>query len=471
MKKPSLIKRFFSFLLRLCVVLVLMAAIAVGSFEGVTYYLTGSFTSVKKAVKEETDQSGTEDSTEATTVDNKNMENTLVFVHDDMNNKDYTALNMYNTKTEAMDVLLLPCNAQVSVSSTLLKEIRNTMTEAGSSVNMADVARAFGDKKYEMFAKIVEDISGAKISGYDVISYRDTENVLQTIDAGDVILDGTTAYALFTYMDGTDGEESSRLERVNTYLTSYMEALLSKNSTSAIAKKYDSLVTAEGKSGLTSTEDILKNLTTDALTIRIMQGSESKGIFTLDSQKVKLQVAGLAKQAEAYSQSSSSKSSTGTTSTSAATGSTESSKNYSIEIYNAAYVSGLAGQWESYLESEGYSISLVDSYQEEGPLSQTRINVTQDGMGQDLLTYFPDAEINVVDSISTGGDIQIYIGTDSTNVPAGSDSTTDTEDETVTDSSLDDESDSTDSTNSTDVGDADDTTTSGGYDFGSDSEQ
>mgnify|MGYP000001847979 CR=1 FL=1 len=99
-----------------------MAAIAVGSFEGVTYYLTGSFTSVKKAVKEETDQSGTEDSTEATTVDNKETWRiTLVFVHDDMNNKDYTALNMYNTKTEAMDVLLLPCNAQVSVSSTLLK--------------------------------------------------------------------------------------------------------------------------------------------------------------------------------------------------------------------------------------------------------------------------------------------------------------------------------------------------------------
>ena len=198
-----------------------------------------------------------------------------------------------------------------------------------------------------------------------------------------------------------------------------------------------------------------------------MQGSESKGVFTLDSQKVKLQVAALAKQAESYNQSSSSKSSTSTTST-AATGSTESSKDYSIEIYNAAYVSGLAGQWESYLEGEGYSISLVDSYQEEGPLSQTRINVTQDGMGQDLLTYFPDAEINVVDSISTGGDIQIYIGTDSTNVPEGSNSTTDTEDETVTDPSLDDGSDSTDST---DAGDSDDTTTSGGYDFGSDSEQ
>ena len=490
MKKPSLIKRFFSFLLRLCVVLVLMAAIAVGSFEGVTYYLTGSFTSVKKAVKEETDQSETQDTTTDTVMDNKNMENTIVFVHDDVNNKDYTALNMYDTKTKAMDVLLLPCDAQVSVSSELLKEIKNTMTDAGSSVNMAEVSRTFGDRKYEMFAKIIEDISGVKVSGYDVISstnfkkllnaasgvtyhfnnaisYRDTQNILQTIDAGDAVLDGEKAYALFTYMDGTDGEESSRLERVNTYLTSYMEAILSKNSASAFAKKYDSLVTSEGKNGRTSTEDVLKNLTTDALTIRIMQGSESKGIFTLDSQKVKLQVSALAKQAESYNQSGSSKNSAGSTGTTAtdATGSTESSKGCSIEIYNAAYVSGLAGQWESYLEGEGYSISLVDSYQDEGPLSQTRINVTQEGMGQDLLTYFPDAEITVVDSISTGGDIQIYIGTDSTNVPEGSGSTTDTQDETVTDSSFDESSDLTDSTGE------DDTTTSSGYDFGSDSEQ
>ena len=51
MKKPSFIKRFFSFLLRVCVVLALMAVIAVGSFEGVTYYLTGSFTSVKKGLE------------------------------------------------------------------------------------------------------------------------------------------------------------------------------------------------------------------------------------------------------------------------------------------------------------------------------------------------------------------------------------------------------------------------------------
>lgn len=475
MKKPSLIKRFFSFLLRLCVVLVLMAAIAVGSFEGVTYYLTGSFTSVKKAVKEETDQSESgEDTTDTTVTDNKNMENTLVFVHDDNTGKDYTTLNMYDKETKALDILLMPCDAQVSVSSTLLKELRNTMSDVSSTVSLSEVGRAFGDKKYEMLVKIMEDISGVSISGYDVISrqnfkkllnvagnvtyhfgnaisYRDEQNTLQTIDAGDVSLDSEKAYALLTYMDGTDDEESRRLERASTYFTSYVEALLSKENDTAIAKKYDSLVTEE-KKDTTSTEDILKSLTTDAVTIRIMQGSETKGVFTLDSQKVKLQVAALAKQAEAYKSTGGSSSSTGSSSasTTTSTDATESSKQYSIEIYNAAYVSGLAREWETYLEGEGYSISLVDSYQEEGPISQTRINVTEEGMGEDLLNYFPDADINVVDSISTGGDIQIYIGTDSTDVPQSSGDSTTASDEDI----VDDGSDS-----------ADDSNTSLGYDF------
>lgn len=484
MKKPSLIKRFFSFLLRFCVVLILMVAIAVGSFEGVTYYLTGSFTSVKKAVKEETDQNGAEDGeTDTTAVDNKNMENTLVFIHDDNTNKDYTVLHMYDKKTKALDILLMPCDAQVSVSSSMLRELRQVMPDASTTVSLSDMARAFGEKKYETYVKIIEDISGISISGYSVmsrqnfekmltaagkvsyhfanaISYRDEENTLKTIDAGDVLLDSKEAYALLTYLDGTDDEESRRLERANTYLTSYMEALLAKGEATSIAKKYDNLVTAENKKEVTSTEDILKNLTADALTIRIMQGSETKGVFTLDSQKVKLQIAALTKQAEAYKTKTGSSSGSTASSTSSNqndTDSTESSKKYSIEIYNAAYISGLAKEWETYLEGEGYSISLVDSYQEEGPIAQTRINVTEEGMGEDLLTYFPDADINVVDSISTGGDIQIFIGTDSTSVPEGSGGSSTDSDEDVADDGSDNDSFDDSSTDSTD---------SSSYDFG-----
>lgn len=51
MEKPSLIVRFFSILLRILVVLVLMVVIAVASFEGVTYYLTGSLYDLRDRVR------------------------------------------------------------------------------------------------------------------------------------------------------------------------------------------------------------------------------------------------------------------------------------------------------------------------------------------------------------------------------------------------------------------------------------
>ena len=86
-------------------------------------------------------------------------------------------------------------------------------------------------------------------------------------------------------------------------------------------------------------------------------------------------------------------------------------------------------------------------------------------MGEDLLNYFPDAEINVVDSISTGGDIQIYVGTDSTKVPEGSGEST-TAEEDVDDESDDSTSDD-DTEKSQSVDNTEDTDTSDGYDFSS----
>ena len=119
-------------------------------------------------------------------------------------------------------------------------------------------------------------------------------------------------------------------------------------------------------------------------------------------------------------------------------------------------MSGLAGEWEDFLEEQGYSISLIDSYQDEGPISQTRIIVSQEGLGQDLLKYFPNADIQTGD-IDTGGDIQVYIGTDSTTVGGESGQKYTGEDQ-------EDEEDE-DQTDSTQNGDS-----SGSYSFDTDSE-
>ena len=222
--------------------------------------------------------------------------------------------------------------------------------------------------------------------------------------------------------------------------------------------------------GIYAEEDILKNISGDTCLVRIAQGSEKEGIFSLDYQKIQLQLSALIKQSDSLTADSSSSSS----SSDKEEESVKSSKNCSIEIYNSAYVSGLAAGWQAYLESEGYTISMIDNYQDEGPISQTRIRVTEEGMGEDLLEYFPDADLSVVDSISTGGDIRIYVGTDYTDVPEvtnySNEEDEEYEDEDVSedtsdDSSYDDSSDSDDS--SDDSGETDDP---GSYDFDTDSE-
>ena len=53
MQKPSIIKRVISLLLRTVIVIALMVVMAVGSFQGVTWYLTGNVYDFKNASKDE----------------------------------------------------------------------------------------------------------------------------------------------------------------------------------------------------------------------------------------------------------------------------------------------------------------------------------------------------------------------------------------------------------------------------------
>ena len=56
--------------------------------------------------------------------------------------------------------------------------------------------------------------------------------------------------------------------------------------------------------------------------------------------------------------------------------------------------------------------------------------MTDADLGQDLLKYFPNAEITEVSATPSGGDIAIYIGTDHVDIPEiSADATTREEDD------------------------------------------
>ena len=78
MEKPSLIARFFSFLLKVLVVLALMVVIAVASFEGVTYYLTGSLYDLRELAGGSDDITNMgSDEVQEPQVDETNIQSTL----------------------------------------------------------------------------------------------------------------------------------------------------------------------------------------------------------------------------------------------------------------------------------------------------------------------------------------------------------------------------------------------------------
>ena len=89
------------------------------------------------------------------------------------------------------------------------------------------------------------------------------------------------------------------------------------------------------------------------------------------------------------------------------------SKDLKIEIYNSTTINGLAAKWQKRLEDDGYKISKVET--ERGyHLKECVIYVTEEGQGEDLLEYFPKAEIKV--GVLKSADIRIVLGTNNKNV-------------------------------------------------------
>lgn len=86
-----------------------------------------------------------------------------------------------------------------------------------------------------------------------------------------------------------------------------------------------------------------------------------------------------------------------------------SSVGHSIEVLNSTDVAGVAAGWQEKLNNAGFTVSQIGNYEVE-TLTNSKIIVTQDGMGMDLLEYFPSASIEV-GTIDSGVEIQIIVGT------------------------------------------------------------
>lgn len=87
-----------------------------------------------------------------------------------------------------------------------------------------------------------------------------------------------------------------------------------------------------------------------------------------------------------------------------------SSVGHTIEVLNSTETAGVAAGWQEKLNNAGFNVTQIGNYEAE-TLTGTKIIVTQEGMGQDLVGQFRNATVEV-GTISSGVEIQIIIGTD-----------------------------------------------------------
>lgn len=98
-----------------------------------------------------------------------------------------------------------------------------------------------------------------------------------------------------------------------------------------------------------------------------------------------------------------------------------------IVVLNSTNTTGLAGKWQSKLSSNGFSNVGAGNYSA-GAETQTKIYVKEDGMGQDLVSFFSNATVEIgkpdtsVCSVTKGNitlndaDIIIVVGNSDTSV-------------------------------------------------------
>ena len=341
----------------------------------------------------------------------------------------------YDSAAQSLDLLSLPRDTRVSVCD----EVIESYEENGHSYNSVTKLNAIhsysaGDDCCENTVLQIEDLLGIHIDHYikidldafrkivdavggvqvDVPQDMDNEDPAQDLyihlDAGLQTLNGDQAEQLVRFRKNPTGDEG-RIEVQQLFLQALAEKVLSTESILSNLPDYISILYKDVQTDISLTDALkyanyIEKIDMNAMTMQTLPGSGQYvgdvSYFIHDPEATEALVDQIF-----YSEKTPVSDSAGTTGSVTASD----SKNYTIQVRNGGNVTGLANRYTETLKAEGYQLTTPDNYT--GTQNNyTRILVSEDGMGEDLISYFSDARVEVAPSeLPTGVDICIILGT------------------------------------------------------------
>ncbi|SET63700.1 LytR C-terminal domain-containing protein [[Clostridium] polysaccharolyticum] len=284
---------------------------------------------------------------------------------------EHVVLEVFNTKTDCLMYMTIPMNAKLSMSQRLYMELFKKNKDIPQIISFDSIKEYVNPAGYYDFgAALIDDALGLDISYYTIVPSEVFDDVFVEQDG---------------YLTLTDDVLGTVKNYNEQEIDSYMRNFCRNVKSNLSLEKRLTYTPALSK---VVWEDVIYNL---------IPGESDSDSYSIDKEKADAiwkamednyaaeEIKGLLGQAQKVS------------------------LDKNIMIYNGSGINGLAGNVQKKLESEGYTINGIGNYTS-SDVQETIIQVTQEGLGKDLIAYFKKAVIEKVENMPNGVDIQIVLG-------------------------------------------------------------
>lgn len=342
----------------------------------------------------------------------------LIYVVDDKKNITHMMIEICNTTTGNMDYVTVPVKTDYIIPAKMYQKLCVVDEEIPQIVRISKLRKYFADledeQAYGYAELIMEKMLGVDITYYTVISEELYESHYEEVKATTSFEKISTASATTETSEETEEKEqkgytASVTMKLSVASEAYLQQMADMNGDrEKIVEYIKGQYAQEDKvqSNLTVYSKIAYIETYEKMNAEYyhywgIPGTFNGNIFTIDTSSASAFIKKLEENTVAYTEAQKLGK--------ASKKKTISSKGKKILVLNGSKITGLATATQTELVNAGFTVPEVGDYTEE-VLTQTRIIVTKDGMGQDLMSYFKDPEI-VIGDVEEGYDIQIILGT------------------------------------------------------------
>jgi len=279
-------------------------------------------------------------------------------------------IEILNTLTGNLDYITIPIEYQITIDNEMYQRLYSAGVDVPQVMKMSQLNKFFEDEtSYEYGIILLEKALGIEIGYYTAIPS----------DEFDEIFEKEQAKGLFRLKDTIISEASSLAD------ADAMEAFITKK-----CENYTTNIKIKSK---IKYAESYKNVQAEYIYYYVVPGEMAGGVFEADAKKAKkLFVQINDDTAHTIAQK---------------TEEEMSSVGKNIKVLNGSGGDGIAAKVKGILEKDGYSVTkIADNPQ---LIENTIIQVSEEGMGKDIKTYFNNATIEVT-APEEGFDIVVIVG-------------------------------------------------------------